>query len=98
MADELLNEIRREFRALKHETDPFQRQRAIADGQRRAAELRGLTGEPNNGGGDDGDRTNKNAAAAAAAALRQEDADSWINIVDPEDQRGRVGSGWPWAK
>ena len=84
MADELLNEIRREFRAQKHETDPFQRQRAIADGQRRAEELRGLTGEPD-------DRT-------ATAALQQEDADSWINIVDPEDQRGRVGSGWPWAK
>jgi len=88
MADELLDEIRREFRAQKHETDPFQRQRAVADGQRRAAELRGLTGEP-----DDDDPTKKDAAV-----LQQEDADSWINIVDPEDQRGRVGSGWPWAK
>eukprot|EP00529_Nitzschia_sp_RCC80_P027897 CAMPEP_0113467418 /NCGR_PEP_ID=MMETSP0014_2-20120614/14804_1 /TAXON_ID=2857 /ORGANISM="Nitzschia sp." /LENGTH=246 /DNA_ID=CAMNT_0000359725 /DNA_START=185 /DNA_END=925 /DNA_ORIENTATION=- /assembly_acc=CAM_ASM_000159 len=88
MADELRDEIRREFRAQKHETDPFQRQRAVADGQRRAAELRGLTGEP-----DDDDPTKKDAAV-----LQQEDADSWINIVDPEDQRGRVGSGWPWAK
>ena len=90
MADELLHEIRREFRAQKHETDPFQRQRAIADGQRRAEELRGLTGEPDV-------KRNKNTTTAAAV-LQQEDADSWINIVDPEDQRGRVGSGWPWAK
>jgi hypothetical protein len=94
MADELLNEIRREFRAQKHETDPFQRQRAIADGQRRAEELRGLTGEP------DVMTTKKKKSknTTTAALLQQEDADSWINIVDPEDQRGRVGSGWPWAK
>lgn len=24
--------------------------------------------------------------------------ESWINIQDPEDPRGRVGTGWPWAK
>jgi len=24
--------------------------------------------------------------------------DSWINIQDPDDPRGRVGTGWPWAK
>ena len=23
---------------------------------------------------------------------------SWINIEDPDDPRGRVGTGWPWAK
>ena len=24
--------------------------------------------------------------------------ESWINIQDPDDARGRVGTGWPWAK
>lgn len=24
------------------------------------------------------------------------DADSWINIQDEEDPRGRVGVQWPW--
>ena len=24
--------------------------------------------------------------------------ESWINIQDPDDPRGRVGTGWPWAK
>jgi len=24
--------------------------------------------------------------------------ESWINIKDPDDPRGRVGTGWPWAK
>ncbi len=25
-------------------------------------------------------------------------SDSWINIQDEEDKRGRVGEGWPWDK
>ena len=24
--------------------------------------------------------------------------ESWINTKDPDDPRGRVGTGWPWAK
>lgn len=24
--------------------------------------------------------------------------DSWININDPEDTRGRIGTSWPWSK
>lgn len=24
--------------------------------------------------------------------------ESWINIQDNDDPRGRVGTGWPWAK
>lgn len=26
------------------------------------------------------------------------DADSWMNIKDEDDQRGRVGVQWPWEK
>ena len=26
------------------------------------------------------------------------DADSWINIDDEEDPRGRVGVQWPWER
>lgn len=25
------------------------------------------------------------------------DADSWINQSEPDDERGRVGKGWPWG-
>jgi hypothetical protein len=28
----------------------------------------------------------------------QPGADSWIHIQDEDDQRGRVGTGWPWSK
>ncbi len=24
--------------------------------------------------------------------------DSWMNNSDPDDQRGRVGVGWPWEE
>jgi hypothetical protein len=27
---------------------------------------------------------------------REFDSDSWLNIVDEEDPRGRVGVHWPW--
>jgi hypothetical protein len=26
------------------------------------------------------------------------DPDSWLNIKDKEDPRGRIGSSWPWQK
>mmetsp|Transcript_43828 Transcript_43828/g.105724 ORF Transcript_43828/g.105724 Transcript_43828/m.105724 type:complete len:187 (+) Transcript_43828:50-610(+) len=29
---------------------------------------------------------------------KQLDADSWLNIQDEQDPRGRVGEGWPWNK
>jgi hypothetical protein len=28
----------------------------------------------------------------------EEHADSWLNIQDDEDPRGRVGVSWPWEK
>jgi hypothetical protein len=29
---------------------------------------------------------------------KQEGGDSWLNTDDPEDTRGRVGTGWPWMQ
>lgn len=26
------------------------------------------------------------------------DEDSWLNIKDPDDPRGRVGTVWPWQR
>ena len=68
-------QVQREFRAHKSEIDPFNIQRALAEGQRQYRELQELTGQGNG-----------------------PDADSWLNTQDPEDPRGRVGEGWPWAK
>lgn len=79
---ELKQQIRQEFRALKHvdrEEDPFQIQRAVAEGKRRLQELQDFTGQSN---------VNNTEASLS----------SWIHTVDPEDPRGRVGSVWPWQK
>ena len=32
----------------------------------------------------------------SAAADEKYDADSWMNIKDEDDKRGRVGVQWPW--
>ena len=29
-------------------------------------------------------------------STEDQDADSWLNIDDKEDPRGRVGTNWPW--
>ncbi|KAG7351682.1 complex 1 LYR family protein [Nitzschia inconspicua] len=28
----------------------------------------------------------------------QQEGQSWIDIQDPDDPRGRIGTGWPWQK
>lgn len=73
--DELTNQVKMEFRSNQHDHDPFQVQRAMADGKRRFQELQEMTGYK-----------------------KQLNADSWLNIKDEEDPRGRVGQGWPWNK
>ena len=29
---------------------------------------------------------------------KEADADSWLNIKDEEDPRGRIGVQWPWDR
>lgn len=45
--DDLKIQVQREFRAHKNDTDPFNIQRALADGQRQYTELLELTGQSN---------------------------------------------------
>jgi hypothetical protein len=72
---ELRNQLRREFKSLKADTNTFNIQRALTEGKRRLEELQEFTGEDN-----------------------KYESNSWINIQDPDDPRGRVGRGWPWMK
>lgn len=73
---DLHEQVRKEFRTHMADTDPFNIQRALAEGKRRFEELQQLTGGDNNNNG----------------------GNSWMNIQDDEDPRGRVGHGWPWQK
>jgi len=42
-----------------------------------------------------GDRSKESSAHTSPQSY---DADSWINIQDEEDRRGRVGVQWPWQR
>jgi hypothetical protein len=77
-------QVQRDFQAHKAETDPFNTQRALAEGRRRYQEL--LCMVP------------KGHAATTTSSSASVNDDSWMNIVDPEDTRGRVGTGWPWEE
>lgn len=73
--EELRDQVRKEFKLNKNDTNSISVKQNISDGQRRFEELQEFTGQSNKYSGD-----------------------SWINIQDPDDPRGRVGTGWPWAK
>lgn len=73
--EDLRLQVQNEFRAHKNDADPFNTQRALAEGKRRYQELQEMTGHKT-----------------------QENGDSWLNTDDPEDPRGRIGTGWPWMK
>ena len=42
----------------------------------------------------DGNRSLKQVTAMGTKTIEE---DSWINTKDASDERGRVGSGWPWG-
>jgi Complex 1 protein (LYR family) len=45
--DELRNQVRKEFKSHQHDHDPFNIQRAVAEGKRRLQELQDFTGQSN---------------------------------------------------
>mmetsp|Transcript_29866 Transcript_29866/g.45804 ORF Transcript_29866/g.45804 Transcript_29866/m.45804 type:complete len:139 (-) Transcript_29866:156-572(-) len=46
----------------------------------------------------DGERRLKQVQSMVGHRAATKDADSWLNIDDQEDPRGRVGVEWPWQK
>jgi hypothetical protein len=82
---ELKSQVRREFKLQQHHNtqDTFYIQRSIAEGKKRLQELQTYIGHP--------------TGYQPSSSLLEE---SWMNTPnDPaEDQRGRVGQGWPWQK
>lgn len=73
---DLIQQVQKEFRANRNDTDPFNIQRSLAEGKRRYAELQEMIGMDN----------------------VHNEGNSWLNIQDEDDPRGRVGNGWPWQK
>jgi hypothetical protein len=46
----------------------------------------------------EGDRKLKELRSIVGQKEQEQDDDSWLNIQDEEDPRGRVGVSWPWEQ
>ena len=86
MKSELYYQVKREFQANKNESDKYAIQRTLQEGRRRYQELQHMVPTARK----------KSAPSPSPSSLQYLEEDSWLNIKDPEDPRGRVGQGWPW--
>jgi len=84
-----LEEVRLSFKlSMKKTTDSLSKNMAYSEGERRLRELQSMVGY----------------TSQRPSSLQQQynhecyDKDSWINIKDEEDPRGRVGVHWPWEQ
>jgi hypothetical protein len=46
----------------------------------------------------DGERKLKQVQSMVGSSPAMEDSDSWLNTQDAGDERGRVGTEWPWQR
>ena len=61
---------------------------AFNEGERQLRQLEAMVGY---------NRKSTSSDASKQVAVEDDyEADSWINIKDDEDKRGRVGVSWPW--
>ncbi|KAL7483361.1 hypothetical protein ACHAW6_009036 [Cyclotella cf. meneghiniana] len=89
-----LEEVRLAYRlGMKKGTDSLSKSMAFSEGERRLKELRSMVGlVPTKR------LTQQRDETASAVGDESYDPDSWINIKDDEDPRGRVGVQWPWER
>ena len=76
-------EVQTSFERYKNETDALTIQMALREGERQLEQVRSMVGYVGAVGADNAAKT---------------DGDSWLNIDDDEDPRGRVGVVWPWEQ
>eukprot|EP00985_Skeletonema_marinoi_P001936 scaffold784_cov123-Skeletonema_marinoi.AAC.4 len=83
-----LEEVRLSYQlGVKKGTDNLSKTMAFQDGDRRLRQLEAMVGYS---------RKSNTSKDEQASAEESYEADSWINIKDEEDKRGRVGVAWPW--
>mmetsp|Transcript_37998 Transcript_37998/g.81977 ORF Transcript_37998/g.81977 Transcript_37998/m.81977 type:complete len:233 (-) Transcript_37998:59-757(-) len=84
-----LEEVRVSFKlGMKKDVDALSKNMAYAEGERRLREIQAMVGYS----------TSKQSNQSNLMSEGSYDADSWINIKDEEDPRGRVGVQWPWEQ
>mmetsp|Transcript_18553 Transcript_18553/g.29124 ORF Transcript_18553/g.29124 Transcript_18553/m.29124 type:complete len:207 (+) Transcript_18553:50-670(+) len=85
-----LEEVRLTYQlGIKKGTDNLSKTMAFQDGERRLRQLEAMVGYSRKS-------TTSNVSDKQSSAEESYEADSWINIKDEEDKRGRVGVAWPW--
>ncbi|KAL7443703.1 hypothetical protein ACHAXM_009114 [Skeletonema potamos] len=85
-----LEEVRLSYQmGIKKGTDNLSKTMAFNDGERRLRQLEAMVGY---------NRRSTTSVDEKASAEESYEADSWINIKDEEDKRGRVGVAWPWER
>ena len=83
---DLCAEIRHGFRKNQHLTDAMASKSLMQEGRRQLKQLESMADVPPN--------------SSMGGYTNRGDEDSWINQKDgdhDDDERGRVGKGWPWA-
>jgi len=81
-----LGEVRLSYRmSTKKKMDDLAKNMAFAEGERRLRETEAMVGY-------------SSTELSRDTNPQSFDQDSWINIKDEDDQRGRVGVQWPWDK
>ncbi len=91
-----LEEVRLSYQlGIKKATDSLSKSMAYNEGERRLRELEAIVGySPSSS-----NRNVENDGVDKGRTSEESyDADSWINIKDDEDKRGRVGVVWPWER
>ncbi|CAM9274548.1 unnamed protein product, partial [Choristocarpus tenellus] len=79
---EISTEVRRQFRLWREETDSLKISLLVADAIKYMESMQGGSGR---------DFQRDSAASEGSKG-------SWLDIDDPEDPRGRVGTGFPWQR
>lgn len=81
-----ISEVKQNFRRLSFETNAIAIDMAVKDGEQRLKQVQSLVGYEHHT-----KKKKKNNA-------NNDNDDSWLNIDDKEDPRGRVGTEWPWDR
>jgi hypothetical protein len=85
----VLQDIQMRFHRDSMETDPLSIQMAVQEGQRTLAQFHSMVGYS---------PPPSSATILNGRKQQGEVEDSWLNIQDVEDPRGRVGKDWPWQR
>jgi hypothetical protein len=93
-----LDEVRLSYKMkMTKQLDTISKTMALTEGERKMKEISTMVGYiPVHRSSDQQQTTTNNESKTESS--NSFDDDSWINIQDDEDKRGRMGVQWPWQK